>query len=82
MKSSILDNIMDIKVFLKTIAHYQDIYWKIEDSIKFNPDREKPVTADHVKLAYKEMNYIAEEVARFILNRNTRVNIYNLEQLE
>jgi len=81
VRSGILDNIMDLKVFLKTIVHYQEIYWKIEDSIK-PCTREKPITAQDVEVAHKEMNYIAEQVARFILNRNTRVNIYNLEQLK
>lgn len=81
MSSNILDNVMDIKIFLKTIVHYQEIYWKIEDSIKCG-SREKPITAQEVEAAYKEMNYIAEYVAKFILNRNTKVNIYNLEQLK
>lgn len=81
MRANIFDNIMDLKVFLKHIAHYQDIYWKIEDSIKPFA-KEKPITAQQVEAAYKEMNYIAEQVARFILNRNTKVNIYNLEQLK
>lgn len=80
MSSNILDNIIDLKIFLKHIIHYQEIYWKIEDSIKIND--EKPITAAQVEVAYKEMNNIAEQVARFILNRNTKVNIYNLEQLK
>lgn len=81
MNKHILDNVMDLKVFLKTIIHYQEIYWKIEDSIKPSM-KEKPITAKEVETAYKQMNHIAEEVARFILNRNTRVNIFNLEQIK
>lgn len=81
MNKNILDNVMDLKVFLRTIIHYQEVYWEIEDSIKpFIKD--EPITAKDVEIAHKEMNYIAEQVARFILNRNTKVNIYNLEQLK
>lgn len=81
MTKNILDNIMDIKEFIKTIIHYQELYWKIEDSIK-PCDRENPISAKEIEAAYSQMNYIAEQLARFILNRNTRVNIFNADQIE
>jgi hypothetical protein len=80
MKDDILDNTMDIDSFIRTIVHYQKLYWNLEDSIKPNA-RVNPVTAEQVERVNKEMNYIAEQVAKFILNRNTKVNIYNFKQL-
>ena len=76
----ILDNTMGLKDFLSTIARYQEDYWFLDDSLN-GVNRNKEISAREVETIYQLQRYIAEEVARFILNRNTRVNIYNLLEL-
>lgn len=66
-----------LKHFLQRIIKYQESY-KLLDNALNKPD----ITASEVECIYKQKNHIAEEVARFVLNKNITVEILNNELLE
>ncbi len=65
---------INLKHFFHSISQWQEFYWACEDELK------KPeVSARDVEQIYKNMNAIAEDVARFILDRHMSVEILNNE---
>lgn len=59
------------------IARYQESYQLLNKSLL-----KENITAREVKFIYDQKNYIAEEVARFILDSNTIVEVLNNTLLE
>jgi len=71
------DKRIDVKHFFRCIIQWQKLYWAYDDALK------KPsITASEVEQIYRSKNAIAEDVARFILDRNMSVEILNNELLD
>jgi hypothetical protein len=71
------DRKLTLKHFFRCITEWQKLYWEYEDELK-----KQGITASHVERIYISQTKIAEDVARFILDRNMNVEILNNKLLE
>lgn len=71
---NLFDKRITLKFFFRSISQWQKLYWDYDDSLK-----KSGITAREVEQIYKNMNAVAEDVARFILDRNISVEILNNE---
>lgn len=71
------DKKITIKYFFESITTWQKYYWHLEDSLK-----KEGITDSEVEAIYHNQKAIAQDVARFILNRNMSVEILNNELIE
>lgn len=69
--------IYPLKQFLMKIAQFQKEYYRYDNELN-TPE----ITAAQVNFIYDIKNKIAEELARFILDKNITVEILNNELLE
>ena len=72
-----IDNIMTLENFLSMIIRFQNDYFLLDDCLE-----KGGITAKEIACIYRMKSHIAEEVSRFILNRNTSVIIFDNKSTE
>lgn len=69
---------MDLRSFLRTISHYQEQYFSLEEFLKNTPN----LSAGEVTSIYQQKQFIAGELVRFVFNQNVSVEIVKDKLLE
>ncbi len=66
----------NLKYFFRTIINYQKLYWSLDDLTE-----KENITASELEALSMQKTWVAEQVARYILDRNRSIEIINDELL-